>query len=93
MKLLIEWLISAGELLLSGILMILDVLPDMPESVQTVVDGIFDIMFQGINLVGLFIDFDMVKILFPIVILIVNFDKIYKLIMWILRKIPTLSIK
>lgn len=93
MKLLIEWLIAAGELLLSGILAILDVLPDMPESVQTVVDGIFDIMFQAVNLVGLFIDFDMVKILFPIVILIVNFDKIYKLIMWILRKIPTLSIK
>ena len=89
----IEWLLKAGTLLLTAIFSLLDLLPNMPQTVMNVVDGIFDIMYQGVNLASVFIDFNMVKILIPIIIAIINFDKILSLIMFILKKIPFIAVK
>lgn len=68
-------------------------LPDFPESLQNSLNQFLDIIFNGINLFGFFIRPATIQILIPILIVIINFDKIYKLTIWILKKIPMLGIE
>lgn len=68
-------------------------LPGLPSEVQTVVDQVIGYIVGAVDLLGFFLDWNMVKILIPIVIIIVNLDKIWHLIMFILRKIPFLGME
>lgn len=88
-----EWLLKAGTMILTGLLNMLDVLPSVPESVTTKIDTFFNYLYNASNLFFLFCDKNLVVILVPLVIAIVNFDKVYKIIMWILRKVPFVSIE
>ena len=89
----ILWLIQAGSFMINALLNLLDILPDMPSQVVSVLNRLLDLFQNSINLFACFIDFNMVKILLPLVILVVNFEGVYKIIMWILRKIPILGIE
>ena len=40
----------------------------------------------------IFFDMSLVKILLPLLIAVINFDKVYKLVMFVLRKIPFLGV-
>lgn len=89
-----ERLIDAGLFLMDGILNFLDVLPDMPETVIQTLDGFFSMIFTyGWNGACFFLPMDYVKILIPLVLLVVNFEHVYHLIMWVLRKIPVVGIE
>ena len=44
------------------------------------------------NLLAVFVDFRVVKILLPIVLVLVTVSFVYKIVMWVLRKIPVASI-
>lgn len=89
-------------MIISGLLSIVKVLinllfgwvnlPQVPEAVTSVVDTLFTYMQQGIGIVWLFVPQALVKVLLPLVILVHNFDHLYKLGMWILRKIPMVGI-
>ena len=68
-------------------------LPDFPSEVQTFVDEFFQAITNVIGIVGIFIDFNMVLILLPIVIAVINLDTAWKVFMFILRKIPFLGIE
>ena len=68
-------------------------IPDFPESLQESLDKYLDLIFNGINLFGFFVRPQTIQIVIPLIIIIINFDKIYKLTMWILKKIPILNIK
>lgn len=68
-------------------------LPGLPSEVQTIVDQVIGYIVGAVDLLGFFLDWNMVKILIPIVIIIVNLDKIWHLIMFILRKIPFLGMQ
>lgn len=68
-------------------------LPDLPAEVQTVVDSLLQFMSQGLNLIGFFCHPAVVKIVVPLTIVFMNFDKLYKLVMFVLRKIPFLGIE
>lgn len=68
-------------------------LPDLPAEVETYINLLFGYMESGMGFVYLFIDMDLAKIMFPLVIAVANFDKIYKLVLFVLRKIPFLGIK
>lgn len=89
----IELVMNLGIGIIDVLFMMLGVLPDFPASVVNVVNGVFDLMFSAINLVGVFVDFNMVKTLIPIVILILNFDKLVKLIIFVIKKIPFIGIE
>jgi hypothetical protein len=69
----VEWALKLADVVVKVVFSLLGVLPSMPDSVTSVVDNFFDLIF--------------------VVIAIVNFDKIYKLIMWILRKIPFIGVE
>ena len=68
-------------------------LPGLPPEVQSIVDQVIGYIVGAVDLLGFFLDWNMVKILIPIVIIIVNLDKIWHLIMFILRKIPFLGME
>ena len=89
-----EALINAGMFLFDVILNFLDLLPDMPEEVVAVLDEFFDLIFtNGWSIACFVIPMDFALMLLPLVILVVNFERVYHLIMWVLRKIPMLGIK
>ncbi|GLC80241.1 hypothetical protein [Lacrimispora brassicae] len=68
-------------------------LPDVPPEIADVVNQLFGYMKSGIGLVFLFVPMPLVRILLPLVVVVVNFDKVYKLVMFVLRKIPFLGIE
>lgn len=89
-----EALMNAGLFLMDAILNFLDLLPDMPADLVSVLDEFFDLIFtNGWSLACFLIPMDFALILLPLVILVVNFERIYHLIMWVLRKIPIAGIK
>lgn len=89
----VEWALELADVIIKAVFSILGVLPDMPAEVTNVMDSFFDMMFEGINIFNFFVPLNFVAMLIPIVIAILNFDKIYKLVMWIIRKIPFASVK
>ena len=68
-------------------------LPDLPDKIQSVLDTLISVMESAVGLFAIFFDMEVVRVLIPLVIVIVNFDKVWNLIMFILRKIPFLGIE
>lgn len=89
----VEWMMVLGLNILDIIYSMLGVLPGFSPDITNAINTFFDIIFGAIGLVSIFVDIDMVKVLIPLVIGIINFDKIIKLVMFILKKIPILNIK
>ena len=83
---LVEALGNLGVQILNAVLNILDVLPDMPQTVVSALSNFFDLVFDNCSLIGFFVPL-------PLVVLVVNFEHIYAGVMWILRKIPVLGIE
>lgn len=68
-------------------------LPQLPDGIQSVLDQLEDVLIGAVGLLGVFIDWSVVKWLIPVVLIVANFDKVWSLIMFILRKIPFLGIE
>ena len=67
-------------------------LPQFPEGLSNSLNSFIDLIFDNLNLLGFFIRPVTITILIPVLIILINFDKVYKLTMWILKKIPMLNI-
>ena len=57
------------------------------------VNNFLDLIFNNLTLLGFFIRPTTLTIVIPILIILLNFEEIYKFVMWILKKIPVLNIK
>lgn len=68
-------------------------LPAFPEGLTTSINTFIDLIFDNITLLGFFIRPATITIIVPALIILLNFEQIYKLTMWILKKIPFLNIK
>lgn len=68
-------------------------LPPFPEELTSSIDTFLDLIFSNISLLGFFVRPITLTVAIPILIILLNFDDVYKLTMWILRKIPFLNIK
>ena len=68
-------------------------LPDLPEGIANVLNELIDVLAGVVGLFGVFVDLSVVRWLIPVVLIIVNFDKVWNVIMFILRKIPFLGIE
>lgn len=79
--------------LLISILALLPNLPQLPDSILNGMNNFIDIIFQNVGLLNLFIPISTIKVAVGLVLIIVNFDKIYKLVMWVLKKIPIFGVK
>lgn len=84
----IQALCELVYLILEGILGVMEILPDFPESLVNSLNTFFDLIFDNLSLASFFIRIETVKIIVPLFLAAYNFEYIYKFIMWIVRKIP-----
>lgn len=68
-------------------------IPGMPDGMSEQVVSFFsDTLNYAGSLISLFVPWSQVKVFFPILIVILSSEEIYKLVMWVLKKIPMLGI-
>lgn len=89
----IDLLLQVGFWLFDLLLSFLDKLPQIPESFNNVVSMLVDFVEGGICVINCFLDLKFIRVAIPIWLVIASVDKIYHLIMWVLRKIPFLGIE
>lgn len=68
-------------------------LPEFPEVFSNTVDMLISLISNSMALVHMIVRPTTLVAAVPIVLVIVNFDKLWKLTMFVLRKIPFLGIK
>lgn len=66
-------------------------LPQMPDAITSAVNNFLNLIFEYAGLIGIFLPLDLVKVILPLAIIVINFEHIYGLILWVLKKIPFLS--
>ena len=67
-------------------------LPGMPVKVVEIFAIVLDYITSGIAIVSAYVDFDYLLVLFGIIVAVDTVVISYKVIMWIIRKIPLLGI-
>lgn len=68
-------------------------LPSMPEGVTNSINSFLNLIFNNLDLLVFFVRPITFGIAIPVLIIILNFEKVYHLTMWILKKIPMLNMK
>lgn len=79
------------QFLLDFVKVILDWIPNVPsvpKEFSTSVNIVFDTIFYNMQLFGLFIHLELFVVAVPLVIILINFDKVYSMIIWVIKKIP-----
>lgn len=66
-------------------------LPQVPTEFSNSVDKFLDVIFDGLGLFTVFVRPITVTLIVPIVILLINFDKVVSIVLWIVKKIPFLG--
>lgn len=86
-------LFSIFLFILNLIFSLLPPLPDLPIDSIEVINDFLNLLQSGINIIGLFFPIDFMLTCALVGIALDKFDLIYKLIMFIISKIPFLNIK
>lgn len=68
-------------------------IPQMPNEITNSIDSFFNLIFDNLSLLGFFVRPMTLKIVIPVLIILLNFDLIYKIVMWLVLKIPFFNIK
>lgn len=68
-------------------------IPQMPTSLTDTISTFLDLIFNNLTLASFFISPFIIKIIIPIVLFLLNFKWIYHAIIWLIKKIPFLSIE
>lgn len=84
----LELLFNAILLLLKTVFSILPDMPQLPDTILSSVDTVMDILFDNVHLLGFFFPINTIKIMIPLILLVVNFERIYHFTMWIIKKLP-----
>lgn len=63
-------------------------LPLIPESVENVIYNFFDLIFENLSLLGLFVSIDLLKTLCAICITIFAFERMFTFFKWLIKKLP-----
>ena len=63
-------------------------LPAFPSQLAAAITAVEDLVFQNLSMLGLFVRVSTLKVAIPIFVVIINFDRLYRLTMWVLRKLP-----
>ena len=67
-------------------------IPNLPDSLITNIDTFLNLLFDNVSLLGFFVRPSTLTLVIPILIILINFDQVYKFTMWLLRKIPFLGV-
>lgn len=68
-------------------------LPQMPAAVDEAFTTLLSYMSAGMGFVWLIVPREMVLVVVPVVLVLSNFDKLYSVVMWVVKKIPFLGIE
>lgn len=67
--------------------------PQFPNELKSSINSFFDLVFNNLRFLGFFIRPTTLTIVIPLILFIFNFKYIYKLTMWIIKKIPFINLK
>lgn len=88
----IETLLNAIFSIFEKVFSVINI-PGMPDGMSEQVVSFFsDTLNYAGSLISLFVPWSQVKVFFPILIVILSSEEIYKIVMWVLKKIPMLGI-
>lgn len=79
---------GAISALIQTVFGILPDLPDMPTGITNALDVASDVVVFGTRFLAYYIGGTFLLILIPILIIYANFNWIYHLVMWIIKKLP-----
>lgn len=68
-------------------------IPPFPPELQNNINSFLDLIFDNLDFLGFFVRPTTLSIVIPLLLFLFNFKYIYKFSMWIIRKIPFLSMK
>lgn len=68
-------------------------LPPFPQELTDSINSFFSIIFDNLSLLGLIIRPTTFFIALGLLVLYFNFEIVYKVVMWLIRKIPFFNIK
>lgn len=70
-------------------------LPNIPslDSVTGSIDKVLDVILDNLQLLGVFVRPQTLKLIIPILLVIVTFEEIYDIVIWIAKKIPFLGME
>lgn len=74
-------------------LTILSIFPKVPTEILNTVDQFFDYLFTNCSIISFFLPIDFIKIILPLSILVSQSDKIYNIVIWLIKKIPFLGME
>lgn len=63
-------------------------LPAFPADLEQTLETFEDLIFTNLSVLGFFVRISTLKTIVPFMVLLLNFDKAYALVMWIVRKLP-----
>lgn len=89
----IEALLNLISSIFQFVFNLLPDLPQFPSRITAAISSFLDLIFSNVGILGVFVSIDLVKILVPLILVVINFDHIYHLVLWILKKIPFLNMK
>lgn len=68
-------------------------IPSFPSGLADSIDNFLSLVFDNLSLLGFFIRPATIRLVVPILLIVINFELIYKLVMWIIRKLPFISVQ
>lgn len=89
----IEGILNIVTGLLYFVLDLLPNIPNLPQELTGAITTVLDLIFDNVGLLDLFLPLNIVKIIIPLWLVVDNFDKIYSIAFWIIKKIPMLGIE
>lgn len=81
-------LFGAISTLIQTVFGVLPELPDMPTGITNALETATDFIIYGVRVISSMIGWEFMLIVMPILIILANFNWIYHLTIWILRKLP-----
>lgn len=87
----IEWLFASIIGVIKTLFSIVPNLPSISSEILSMLTDFLSLIFDNLTLLGFFIRISTIKLFVPLIILVVNFEHVYKIIIWLIKKIPVSS--
>lgn len=88
-----ESLITGGFSIINLILKVLPTVPSMSDTFSNSFWYYWNTIFSNLSLISCFVRVSTIKLIIPLLIFIINFEFIYKLGLWAIKKLPFINIK
>lgn len=67
-------------------------IPQIPDNIIDSINSFINLIFDNLSLLGFFVRPTTLKILIPLVVFAFSFKYVYKIVIWVVKKIPFLGV-